>query len=112
MVGHTGDYEATIRAVEVVDECVGKVIDKVLSQGGTALVTADHGNAEEMMDLETGLPKTSHTKNPVEFIYVGNDYREVKLRSGGILSDIAPTVLYLLGLEQPKDMTSNNLIVR
>jgi len=112
MVGHTGNYDATIRAVEVVDECVGKVIDKVLSQGGTALVTADHGNAEEMMDLETGLPKTSHTKNPVEFIYVGDNYQEVKLRPRGILSDIAPTVLYLLGLEQPKDMTSNNLIVR
>jgi len=111
MVGHTGDYKATIRAVEVVDECVGKVVDKVLSLGGTALVTADHGNAEEMMDLDTGSLKTSHTKNPVEFIYVADDYQEVRLRPKGILSDIAPTVLYLLGLEQPEEMTSNNLIV-
>ena len=112
MVGHTGDYEAAKRAVEVVDECVGKVVDKVMSQGGIALVTADHGNAEEMMDMDSGLPKTAHTKNPVEFIYVADNYKEVELRPRGILSDIAPTVLYLLGLEQPKEMTSNNLIVR
>jgi len=111
MVGHTGDYEAAKRAVEVVDECVGKVVDTVLSQGGIALVTADHGNAEEMMDLETGSPKPSHTKNPVEFIYVADNFKRVKLRPRGILSDIAPTVLYLLGLEKSKEMTSNNLIV-
>ncbi len=112
MVGHTGDYEAAKRAVEIVDECVGKVVDRVLSLGGIALVTADHGNAEEMIDLKTGSLKTSHSKNPVEFLYAGDNYQEIKLRPRGILSDIAPTVLYLLGLEQPKEMTSKNLIVR
>ncbi len=110
MVGHTGNYEATKRAVEVVDGCVGNLIEKVLSKNKIALITADHGNAEEMTDYKTNLPKTSHTKNPVEFIYVAEDYKNIKLREKGILSDIAPTVLYLLGIEQPSEMTSKNLI--
>jgi 2,3-bisphosphoglycerate-independent phosphoglycerate mutase len=110
MVGHTGDYQAAIKAVEVVDECVGKVVEKVLSQNGIALVTSDHGNAEEMIDYETGLPKTAHTKNPVEFIYIADDYKNIKLKERGILSDIAPTILYLLGIEKPKEMSSDNLI--
>ncbi|HDY66737.1 MAG TPA: 2,3-bisphosphoglycerate-independent phosphoglycerate mutase [Candidatus Scalindua sp.] len=110
MVGHTGNYEATKRAVEVVDGCVGTIIEKVLSKNKIALITADHGNAEEMTDYKTHLPKTSHTKNPVEFIYVAEDYKNIKLREKGILSDIAPTVLYLLGIEQPSEMTSKNLI--
>ncbi len=111
MVGHTGNYEAAIKAVEVVDECVGLLVDAVLSQDKIALITADHGNAEEMIDYETRIPKTSHTKNPVEFIYVAGDYTDVKLAERGILSDIAPTILYLLGIEKPAEMTSNNLIL-
>jgi 2,3-bisphosphoglycerate-independent phosphoglycerate mutase len=110
MVGHTGNYEATKRAVEVVDQCVGILIEKILSNDKIALITADHGNAEEMTDYKTNLPKTSHTKNPVEFIYVAEDYKNIKLREKGILSDIAPTILYLLGIEQPVEMTSSNLI--
>ncbi|MEW6102880.1 MAG: 2,3-bisphosphoglycerate-independent phosphoglycerate mutase [bacterium] len=110
MVGHTGNYESAIKAVEIVDECVGKVVEKVLSQNGIALVTSDHGNAEEMIDYQTGLPKTAHTKNPVEFIYIANDYKNIKLKPKGILSDIAPTILDLLGIEKPKEMTSESLI--
>ncbi|MBE0515783.1 MAG: 2,3-bisphosphoglycerate-independent phosphoglycerate mutase [Methanophagales archaeon] len=110
MVGHTGDFEAAKRAVEVVDECVGAVVKTILAHDGVALVTADHGNVEEMRDYQTGLPKTSHTNNPVEFIYVAEDYREIKLRPRGILSDIAPTVLFLLGIDKPQEMTSENLV--
>ncbi len=110
MVGHTGNYKAAIKAVEIVDECVGKVVEKVLSQDGIALVTSDHGNAEEMIDCQTGLPKTAHTKNPVEFIYIANDYKNIDLKDKGILSDIAPTILYLLGIEKPKEMTGESLI--
>ncbi|GJQ60516.1 MAG: 2,3-bisphosphoglycerate-independent phosphoglycerate mutase [Candidatus Scalindua sp. AMX11] len=111
MVGHTGDYEAAKKAVEVVDECVGLLVEAVLSHNKIALITADHGNAEEMIDYETRITKTSHTKNPVEFIYVAEDYKNVKLVESGILSDIAPTILYLLGIEKPVAMTSKNLII-
>jgi len=110
MVGHTGNYEAAKKAVEVVDECVGTIVEKVLSQNKIALITADHGNAEKMIDYKTNIPKTSHTKDPVEFIYVAEDYNNVKLIEKGILSDIAPTILYLLGIKQPTEMTSKNLI--
>jgi 2,3-bisphosphoglycerate-independent phosphoglycerate mutase len=111
MVGHTGNYEAAIKAVEVVDECAGRVVEKVLYQGMVALVTSDHGNAEEMMDYSTGLAKTAHTKNPVEFIYIGDDYRSIRLKDRGILSDIAPTMLYLLGIKKPEEMCSESLIL-
>ncbi|UCD83861.1 MAG: 2,3-bisphosphoglycerate-independent phosphoglycerate mutase [Deltaproteobacteria bacterium] len=111
MVGHTGDYQAAVKAVEIVDEYVGKVVKTTLARNGIALVTADHGNAEEMVDYRTGLPKTAHTKNPVEFIYVADDHKDIKLRDKGILADIAPTVLYLLGIEKPRDMTAQNLII-
>lgn len=111
MVGHTGDYQAAIKAVEMVDECVGRVVEVTLARKGIALVTADHGNAEEMVDYRTGLPKTAHTKNPVEFIYVADDYPEIKLKDRGILADIAPTILALLRIEQPQDMTAQNLII-
>lgn len=110
MVGHTGDYQAAIKAVEVVDECVGKVVELVLSRHLIALVTSDHGNAEEMLDYKTGLPKTAHTKNPVEFIYIADNYKDIKLKNKGILSDIAPTILYLSGIEKPKEMSSERLI--
>lgn len=111
MVGHTGNYESTIKAVEVVDECLGRVVEKVLSQKAIALVTSDHGNAEEMVDYQTGLPKTAHTKNPVEFIYIANNYKNIKLKNKGILSDIAPTILFLLGIEKPEEMSSESLIL-
>ena len=110
MVGHTGDYEAAKKAVEVVDECVGKVVKEVLAQKGIALVTADHGNIEEMIDYKTGLNKTSHTINPVEFIYIAEDYKEIELEKEGVLSDIAPTILSLLKIKQPAEMTAKNLI--
>ena len=106
MVGHTGVWEAAVKAVEVVDECIGKVIDAVLEQKGIAIITADHGNAEEM--LEDGNPKTAHTTNPVPFILVG---KEAKLRKGN-LGDIAPTMLDLLGIKKPKEMTGKSLIER
>ncbi len=111
MVGHTGDFEAATKAVEVVDECVGEVVASVLEQNGMAMITADHGNAEEMMDFEMDSVKTSHTTNPVELIYVANDCDGIELRSRGILADIAPTILYLLRIDQPAEMTAENLIV-
>ncbi|GAX62051.1 2,3-bisphosphoglycerate-independent phosphoglycerate mutase [Candidatus Scalindua japonica] len=110
MVGHTGNYDAATKAVEVVDECVGKLVETILSKNKIALITADHGNAEEMIDYKTGIPKTSHTTNPVEFIYVAEDHQNIKLIEKGTLSDIAPTILYLLDIEKPVEMTSNNLI--
>jgi len=111
MVGHTGDMAAAVQAVEVVDNCVGRVVDAVLAAGGAVLLTADHGNAEQMADPETGKPKTAHTINPVSLIYIAADAADVKLRPHGKLSDIAPTMLHLLGLEAPADMTAVNLIV-
>lgn len=106
MVGHTGNIEAATKAVEVVDECVGKLVDALEEVGGVAIITADHGNAERMLD-ENGNPYTAHTTNLVPLILTSNDY---KLRQNGILSDITPTMLELLGIEKPSDMTSNSLI--
>ena len=111
MVGHTGNYEAAKKAVEVVDECVGTLVETILSKNKIALITSDHGNAEEMKDYKTGMPKTSHTINPVEFIYVAEGHNSIKLFERGTLSDIAPTILYLLDIEKPTEMTSNNLII-
>ena len=104
MVGHTGVWEAAVKAVEAVDECVGSVVEKVLEYGGIAIVTSDHGNAEEM--TENGGIKTAHTENPVPFIVMG---KEVSL-GNGILGDIAPTILELLHIEQPEEMTGKSLI--
>ncbi|MGM0440494.1 MAG: 2,3-bisphosphoglycerate-independent phosphoglycerate mutase [Chlamydiota bacterium] len=111
MVGHTGDLQAATEAVEDVDDCVGKLVERLLEIDGQILITADHGNSEEMIDYETGMIKTSHTLNPVECIYVARDAEGKKLQKRGKLADIAPTVLYLLGLEKPQEMTANNLIV-
>jgi 2,3-bisphosphoglycerate-independent phosphoglycerate mutase len=110
MVGHTGNFEAARKAIEVVDECVGRLVERLLESSAHILITADHGNAEEMLDAETGMVKTSHTLNPVECIYVAREAADRKLRARGKLSDIAPTVLYLLGLAIPKEMTADNLI--
>ena len=109
MVGHTGVIPAAVKAVETVDECVGKVADKVLSMGGKMLITADHGNADQMIDPKDGEPFTAHTTFPVPFLVLGAE--DVQLRSGGCLADIAPTMLQLLGLPQPAEMTGKSLVL-
>ncbi|MBS4219422.1 2,3-bisphosphoglycerate-independent phosphoglycerate mutase [Bacillus sp. FJAT-49711] len=106
MVGHSGMLEPTIQAIEAVDECLGRVVDLILSKGGSAIITADHGNSDEVVTLE-GTPMTAHTTNPVPVIITQND---VKVRDGGILADLAPTMLDLLNLEKPKEMTGSTLI--
>jgi 2,3-bisphosphoglycerate-independent phosphoglycerate mutase len=111
MVGHTGNLPAAIKAVEVVDECVGKVIDATIAQGGAALVLADHGNCEQMIDPQSGSPHTSHTTYDVELIVVGDRFKGAKLRFDGRLADVAPTALKMMGLPQPREMTGQSLIV-
>ena len=109
MVGHTGSLEAAIKAVETIDECVGKVVKLVEEKKGNLLITADHGNAEQMIDYKTGEPHTAHTTNPVPLILVtSND--KLKLKSGGKLADLAPTMLDLMNLEKPAEMTGNSLL--
>jgi 2,3-bisphosphoglycerate-independent phosphoglycerate mutase len=106
MVGHTGVIPAAVKAVETVDECVGRVVDKISEQDGVALITADHGNCEQMLD-DDGDPFTAHTTNQVPFIITRHG---VKLRDGGKLGDIAPTMLELLKLDKPEEMTGVSLI--
>ncbi|WML54683.1 2,3-bisphosphoglycerate-independent phosphoglycerate mutase [Neobacillus sp. PS3-12] len=106
MVGHSGMLEPTIKAIETVDECLGKVIDAILEKDGVAIITADHGNADEVITIE-GNPMTAHTTNPVPVILTKHG---VELRDGGVLADLAPTLLQLLGLEQPKEMTGKTII--
>lgn len=107
MVGHTGNLEAAIKAIEVIDDCVGKVVKAIESVNGSAIITADHGNAEQMIDYKTGEPHTAHTTNPVPLMLVGKN--DVKLKEG-ILADLAPTMLDLLEIEKPKEMTGESLI--
>ena len=109
MVGHTGVFDAAKAAVEAVDGCMGKVIDAVLGKGGVVLVTADHGNADQMVDPENGEAFTAHTTFQVPFVVAG---KEVSLRDGGCLADIAPTMLEILGLTQPDEMTGKSLIIK
>lgn len=111
MVGHTGVEEAAIKAVEAVDECVGKAVDAVKEVGGAMFICADHGNAEQLVDYETGDPFTAHTTNPVPFILVNAD-PAYKLREGGCLADIVPTLIELMGKEQPAEMTGKSLLVK
>lgn len=110
MVGHTGVMEATEKAIKTVDECVGKLFKKLLSIGGSGIITADHGNAELMIDKLTKRPITSHSTNPVPFIVVGDEFKNAELLSDGRLSDIAPTVLSMMKMEKPKEMTGHSLI--
>jgi len=111
MVGHTGVIPAAIKAVERVDQCVGAAVDAVTEVGGVLFICADHGNAEQMINYETGAPHTAHTTNPVPFILY--NYEDgVKLREGGCLADIVPTLLEILELPQPKEMTGKSLIVK
>jgi 2,3-bisphosphoglycerate-independent phosphoglycerate mutase len=107
MVGHTGNLDATIKAVEVIDECLGRVVAATRAKGGTVIITADHGNAEQMIDPVTGQIFTAHTTNPVPVILI--DDHHCKLREGGSLRDIAPTMLGTLGLRKPEQMTGQDL---
>lgn len=110
MVGHTGILEAAIKACEAVDTCLGKIVDGILQMNGVVMVTADHGNAEEMIDPKTGMPHTAHTTNKVPFILIGKGLEGKKLQTGS-LQDIAPTILELLGIPKPEEMTGESLIV-
>ncbi|UAW98612.1 2,3-bisphosphoglycerate-independent phosphoglycerate mutase [Halopseudomonas nanhaiensis] len=110
MVGHTGVFEAAVAAVECLDKCISRIQAALQKVGGEALITADHGNVEQMSDDSTGQAHTAHTCEPVPFVYMGP--RQVELRDGGILSDVAPTMLTLLGLEQPSEMTGRSIVTR
>ncbi len=110
MVGHTGVFEAAVNAVKTVDNCVKKVVDKILEKGGSAIITADHGNADKMEE-EDGSPFTAHTTNKVPFIIVGEQFIGKKLREGGILADVAPTLLDMMDIEIPKEMSGKSLII-
>lgn len=104
MVGHTGNFDAAVRAIEVVDECVGRIVDTVIDAGGELIVTSDHGNADLMVDTKTRKPRTAHTANAVPFIFVSKKRKPV-LRKQGILADVAPTILVALEIKIPKEMT-------
>ena len=111
MVGHTGVEAAAIKAVEAVDECVGKAVDAIKEVGGAMFICADHGNAEQLVDYETGEPFTAHTTNPVPFILVNYD-ESYTLREGGCLADIAPTLIEIMGMTQPAEMTGKSLLIK
>ncbi len=108
MVGHTGDLKAAMKAIETVDQCLGKVVKAVQAKGGVVIITADHGNADEMLDGQNGSAHTAHTTNPAPFILINRDLNRVRLRPGR-LENIAPTILRLLGLPQPPEMTGKPL---
>ena len=110
MVGHTGNFEASIKAIETVDDCLGKVVEAIKKVSGRAIITSDHGNAEEMKDYITGAKMTAHTTNPVPCIIIGLD--DIKLRTGGRLSDLAPTILDIMKLDVPEEMTGKSLILK
>ncbi|WP_462153828.1 2,3-bisphosphoglycerate-independent phosphoglycerate mutase [Pseudoalteromonas piscicida] len=107
MVGHSGVFEAAVKACEAVDKCIGRVVAALKETGGEALITADHGNAEQMQNPKTGQAHTAHTSEPVPFIYVG---RDAEPQAGKALSDVAPTMLHLLGMEQPSEMTGTPIM--
>ena len=111
MVGHTGVESAAIKAVEAVDECVGRAVEALKEEGGVMFICADHGNCEQLIDEQTGEPFTAHTTNPVPFILVNAD-PSYKLREGGCLADIVPTLIELMGMEQPKEMTGKSLLMK
>ncbi len=110
MVGHTGKEPAAIKAVETLDECLGKIVDAALAKDGTVLITADHGNCEEMLDAD-GHPHTQHTLNPVPFLVIDKQLKDIKLKDGR-LCDVAPTILELMEIEKPKEMTGESLITK
>jgi 2,3-bisphosphoglycerate-independent phosphoglycerate mutase len=110
MVGHTGNFEAAVRACEVIDECIGRVVEAAMSKNGKMIITADHGNIEQLIDYDTGMPHTAHTTNRVPVILVDEERRKSRLNQGTAI-DVAPTILQLLGLPQPQEMTGHSLIV-
>ncbi len=119
MIGHTGDFKATVKAIEIIDDKIGQIMKTVLKVNGILIITADHGNADEKLDLLTGAPLTEHSVNPVPFYLIGNDFKREKsqeeievgkLEVGGILADVAPTILELMGLPQPPEMTGKSLL--
>jgi 2,3-bisphosphoglycerate-independent phosphoglycerate mutase len=110
MVGHTGDLKATIAAVEVLDAQIKIISKEVLRQGGNLIITADHGNAEVMYDFKIDQPNTFHTKNPVPFLTIGERFKGKKISSGGILGNIAPTILEILEIEKPQIMKKESLL--
>ncbi|MDX2367400.1 MAG: 2,3-bisphosphoglycerate-independent phosphoglycerate mutase, partial [Colwellia sp.] len=107
MVGHTGDFDAAVKACEAVDTCIGRVVTSLQKAGGECLITADHGNAEKMLDENSGQAHTAHTCEPVPLIYVG---RKAIPAATGTLSDISPTLLHLMAMEQPEEMTGSVLM--
>jgi 2,3-bisphosphoglycerate-independent phosphoglycerate mutase len=109
MVGHSGVLAAAVKAVETVDQCLARVLTTADAAGTTVLVTADHGNCELMIDPATGGPHTAHTTNPVPLVIVGEGAPHKHLRTGGSLRDVGPTILQLLGIEPPKEMTGRDL---
>ena len=111
MVGHTGVIPAAVKAIETVDQCVGRAVEALKEVDGQMFICADHGNAEQMIDYKTGEPWTAHTTNPVPFILVNAD-PAYTLREGGCLADIIPTLIEMMGMEQPKEMTGKSLLVR
>ena len=111
MVAHSGQLAPTIRGVETVDTSLGRIYASLRSRGGSMLITADHGNAEQMIDPISGGPHTSHTTNPVPFLLVNEEAHQYQLREGGSLRDLSPTILALLGLEQPREMSGADLRV-
>jgi 2,3-bisphosphoglycerate-independent phosphoglycerate mutase len=111
MVGHTGVEAAAIKAVEAVDECVGKAVEAIKEVNGQMFICADHGNAEQLVDYETGAPFTAHTTNPVPFILVNAD-PAYTLREGGCLADIVPTMIEMMGMKQPEEMTGKSLLLK
>jgi 2,3-bisphosphoglycerate-independent phosphoglycerate mutase len=111
MVGHSGKIEPTVKAVEVVDACLARIEKAVRAKGGSILITADHGNAEMMIDPATGGPHTAHTTNPVPFIVIAENSKEFTLKPNGSLRDISPTLLGMMGLDEPKEMTGADLRV-
>ncbi|MDU0356258.1 2,3-bisphosphoglycerate-independent phosphoglycerate mutase [Paraglaciecola aquimarina] len=108
MVGHTGNFDAAVKAVEAVDACIARIVEAINKNGGDCLITADHGNAEQMRNESTGQAHTAHTSELVPFIHVGS--RKTTARSGGTLSDVAPTMLHLMGMEQPAEMTGKPIV--
>ena len=111
MVGHTGSMPAAIKAVEAVDKCIGRIVKIIEDKKGNLIITADHGNAEQMIDYKTGEPHTAHTTNPVPIILVTSD-KQISLKENGKLADLAPTMLELMEIEKPKEMTGESLIER
>ena len=122
-MGHTGNLKAAIKAVEFVDKCVGKIVKQVLAKGGLIFITADHGNAESMFNMQTGMIDKEHTGNPVPFIVIGREYQGRSLskqeapsndlslvQPQGILSDVAPTILNVMNIDKPQEMTGRSLV--